>query len=168
MPSGLSNESICRVMEGMFYGSLMAGLYGVLHDQITYTLGREYFTENKFIQFSAFDFGWSNRGFVALIGFLATWWVGCFAGWALVRCTGVYRQSMHWRSSFFQGVFVMIGIAMLAGLAAYIKGEESEFDLVQSIHSASYFGGVVGLFVALIYLRRKLRLSTDPDDFVES
>ncbi len=66
-------------------GAAVAGLYGALHDQISYSISPEYFTKMKFYQFSYADFGWSPRVFVSEIGFLATWWVGFFAGWFLAR-----------------------------------------------------------------------------------
>ena len=64
-------------------GALIAGLYGVVHDQITYSMSPEYFTRVKFFQFHYADFGLPPRSFVAEIGFLATWWVGLIAGWFL-------------------------------------------------------------------------------------
>lgn len=66
-------------------GSLFAGIYGILHDQVTYTLAPEYFTRFKFTQFSYANFGLSDRLFVAIIGVLATWWVGFVAAWFLAR-----------------------------------------------------------------------------------
>ena len=57
-------------------GSLFAGAYGVLHDQVTYSICPEYFTRLKFSQFNFANFGLSPRIFVAEIGFLATCWVG--------------------------------------------------------------------------------------------
>src|SRR6186997_828491 len=68
-------------------GALIAGAYGILHDQVTYTLSEEYFTKFKAEQFRWADLGWPPRVFVAEIGFLATWWVGFVAGWFLARIT---------------------------------------------------------------------------------
>src|SRR5690242_10176342 len=66
-------------------GAIVAGVYGMLHDQITYTISPEYFTKLKFDQFAYAEFGFSERVFVAEIGFLATWWVGFFSAWFLAR-----------------------------------------------------------------------------------
>ena len=66
-------------------GAALAGLYGIIHDQITYSISSEYFTRLKFAQFRWADFGLPARIFVAEIGFLATWWVGFFAGWFIAR-----------------------------------------------------------------------------------
>ena len=54
-------------------GALLAGLYGAIHDEITYSLSEEYFTRLKFQQFRGADFGLHPCIFVAEIGFLATW-----------------------------------------------------------------------------------------------
>ena len=53
-------------------GAILAGLYGVVHDQVTYSISPEYFTRLKFTQFHYADFGLPARVFVAEIGFLAT------------------------------------------------------------------------------------------------
>src|SRR5580700_8579924 len=66
-------------------GAVVAGMYGALHDQISYSISPEYFTKLKFRQFSYADFGWPHRVFASEVGFLATWWVGLFAGWFLAR-----------------------------------------------------------------------------------
>ena len=39
-------------------GAVLAGCYGALHDQISYTISPEYFTKVKFEQFRYADFGW--------------------------------------------------------------------------------------------------------------
>lgn len=68
-------------------GGLLAGVYGVIHDQITYSISHDYFTQFKFAQFHYADFGWPPRVFVAEIGFLATWWVGFIGAWFIARLT---------------------------------------------------------------------------------
>ncbi|HEX8575109.1 MAG TPA: hypothetical protein VF677_02340 [Flavobacterium sp.] len=56
--------------------TLIAAVYGALHDQITYSISSEYFTVFKFDQFGFLDWGNNSpRLTTALIGILATWWV---------------------------------------------------------------------------------------------
>ena len=45
----------------VFVGAVLAGCYGALHDQISYTISPEYFTKVKFEQFRYADFGCGNR-----------------------------------------------------------------------------------------------------------
>src|SRR5438105_3464978 len=66
-------------------GAVLAGFYGAIHDQLSYTISPEYFTKMKFIQFSYADFGWPQRVFASEVGFLASWWVGGIGGWILAR-----------------------------------------------------------------------------------
>ncbi len=66
-------------------GALAAGMYGIAHDQITYSISPEYFTRMKFAQFRHADFGFPPRIFIATIGFLGSWWVGLIAAWFLAR-----------------------------------------------------------------------------------
>ena len=51
---------------------LIAGLYGALHDQLSFTIAPEYFTRFKYDQFG-FEPAWfgGHRPTVAVIGFLA-------------------------------------------------------------------------------------------------
>src|SRR5260221_12058644 len=67
------------------FGAVLAGAYGAVHDQVSYSISPEYFTKMKFRQFAWADLGWPNRLFAAEVGFLASWWAGLIAGWLLAR-----------------------------------------------------------------------------------
>ena len=45
------------ILPWILRGALIAGLYGVLHDQLTYSISAEYFSDFKFYQFSYLDVG---------------------------------------------------------------------------------------------------------------
>jgi hypothetical protein len=66
-------------------GALLGGMYGIVHDEITYSISPEYFTHLKFAQFHYADLGLGNRFFAATIGFLATAGVGLVGAWFLAR-----------------------------------------------------------------------------------
>ena len=55
---------------------LAAGLFGVAHNQISYTVSPEYFTKFKFWQFHLNDSPLPERIRASLVGFLAAWWMG--------------------------------------------------------------------------------------------
>ena len=69
----------------IFIAIILAGIYGIIHDQITYSISPEYFTKFKYQQFG-FDPAWfgGHRQTVAVIGFLATWWMGIIH-WHFIR-----------------------------------------------------------------------------------
>jgi hypothetical protein len=75
---------------------LIAGLYGSIHDQLTYTISPEYYTKFKFYQFGLYDIGNEAhlphpRTAVAVVGFLATWWMGLPIG-AVLGAVGMMQK----------------------------------------------------------------------------
>ena len=160
-------------------GALIAGLYGVVHDQITYSISTEYFTRLKFFQFHYADFGLPPRYFVAEIGFLATWWVGFIAGWFLARVAVPGAAPTIARSRCYRGFAVILTCAFAASLVGFglgvARGPSADFSRWQGfasqsgivdlpsfvrvafIHNASYLGGLIGLVVALVDLHRVKR-----------
>ena len=74
-----------RIFVIALLGTVIAGTYGVLHDQLTLTISPEYFTKFKIHQFHYLGDESGSRIRVAKISFLATWWVGFFAGWFMGR-----------------------------------------------------------------------------------
>lgn len=157
--------------------AFIAGFYGVLHDQITYSISPEYFTRLKFLQFHYADFGFPPRVFVAEIGFLATWWVGLIAGWFLARIGVPAFPEKEARAGILWGFVIILAGGFIAGLVGFILGfrlgpdsdlsnwqgfaasrgvvDLPNFVRVAYIHNASYLGGLIGLIVALLYLRRQ-------------
>ena len=105
-----------------FVGAIIAGCYGVLHDQVTYSIGSEYFTKLKFKQFHFANFGLGDRVFAGCIGFLATWWVGFIVAWFLGRRLlpgqdrAVACRKIAWAIGI---VFVSV---MTSGIGGYLYG----------------------------------------------
>lgn len=162
-----------------FLGAVVAGFYGVLHDQVTYSISREYFTKLKFPQFAYADFGLGDRVFVGTIGFLATAWVGFLAAWFMARRyvpdqprAAAYRQIRHGFACVFIAA-LLCGVSGFAyglwrgpaadysswdfAMARYAIVDERAFVRVAYIHNAGYLGGLLGLLVALITIRRPAR-----------
>ena len=166
-------------------GAILAGIYGVVHDQLTYSISAEYFTRFKFVDFHYADFGLPRRVFVAEIGFLATWWVGFFSAWFIARVTvPAFSGRVAFRYS--AGAFLIVLAGGLLGAAVgYVFGvlhgpdysaweaftsackltDVPSFVRVAYIHNAGYSGGLVGLVAAIIYvvrLRAKTRAAQPP------
>ena len=157
-------------------GAMIAGLYGIVHDQVTYTLAPEYFTRLKFRQFHYANFGWPVRALVAEIGFLAT-----FGGWFFARVAATHLQPPEVFRAGLHGFLIMLGFAFAAACAGYECGLRFDpkrewsgidsyaeeigvqnipaFVRIAYIHNAGYLGGLAGLLVALILLKRKLRMT---------
>lgn len=158
-------------------GAIIAGAYGIVHDHLTYSIGPEYFTQFKFYQFRYADLGFGDRVFVSCIGFLASWWVGLIIGWLLARrfIPNQPRVIAYQKIADSFGIVFLCGFA--SGLIGYVYGlwcgpagdysawEEPlgqigvsdvwRFVRVGYIHNASYLGGVIGLVLALVLVRRE-------------
>lgn len=159
-----------------FGAALIAGVYGILHDQVTFEIGPEYFTEFKFQQFYYLSKTPPERVVVAEIGFLATWWVGFFAGWFMGRISLPHLNPRHAARLSLKGVAVMMLTALVFASASYLMApsipedprmntwermlagrdviDPVAFVQVAYIHNASYLGGLVGLIIALLWMRK--------------
>jgi hypothetical protein len=157
-------------------GALLAGCYGALHDQVTYSISSEYFTRFKFVQFHYADFNLPRRLFVAEIGFLATWWVGAFVAWFLARVSVPAFPPALARRRILVGCAIVLAFAVGAALVGYLLSycekdlaawedvrrglrikDLPAFVRVAYIHNASYLGGLTGLVVAVVWLRYQVR-----------
>jgi hypothetical protein len=165
----------------MLLGAVIAGCYGALHDQVSYAISPEYFTKLKFRQFSYADFGWPPRLFAAEVGFLATWWVGLLAGWFVARA-GLAEMPVaeRWPCTV-RSFAIFLTVAPAAGLTGALLGvmmtgdgnlgawyywrqelgieDLRAFIIVAYLHAAGYMGALVGLGLAIVYVRRCLARS---------
>ena len=151
-------------------GGAIAGAYGILHDQITYTLSAEYYTEVKFKQFAYADLGAGPRVFAGTVGFLATWWVGMIVGWFLARLAVPRFEGGDVRRLVARGFAVVFGGACAGGMGGYLFGrwqtadgvpafwrrlvreldleQPREFIVVANVHNFGYLGALLGLVIA--------------------
>ena len=158
-------------------GAFLAGLYGVIHDQVTYSISPEYFTRLKFAQFHYADFGLPARVLVAEIGFLATSWVGLVAGWFIARVSVPACSRPEAFRCCACGFLIVLACAFGAAIIGYELGllHGSDYSTWQSmasalgivdlprfvrvayIHNAGYLGSLIGLILAIIYARKQKR-----------
>ncbi|MCU0753183.1 MAG: hypothetical protein MUF86_10655 [Akkermansiaceae bacterium] len=163
------------VMTGItLLGGLLGGVYGSLHDLLTYSISSEYFTRMKFAQFAHVNAGLSPRLFAAQIGFIAAGAVGLAAGWFIARTVvPAWPPRMAWSKA----LRAFLSMALIAAAAAAIGnllglktgvGAMLWNDLCESlgvsdvpaflrvalIHSAGYLGALAGLMAAILHLRR--------------
>ena len=172
-------------------GAVLGGLYGVLHDQITYSISEEYFTRNKFDQFSyakpPMD---SPRVFAGIIGFLATWWVGALVAWVLARISLAREGEMASPGRLARSFAIVFAVSIAAALSGFLYSlwrkstgyatawhdwmddlgvvDREAFMSVGYIHNASYLGGCLGMMVGIAYLCRTAPGKLSRPDPVES
>lgn len=151
---------------------LIAGLYGALHDQISFSVSSEYFTEFKFIQFGLADSSLPDRLRAGIIGFLATWWMGIPIGLLVGAFGFLHKPASTMFTRTIKAFGVVAGVALLIGVGGLIYGwffashqlsdyhgwflppdlaSPRNFLSVGHMHNFSYLGGVVGLAIGVIF-----------------
>lgn len=157
---------------------VVAGLYGIIHDQLTYTISPEYYTKFKFYQFGLMDIGneaiFTNpRIQVSAVGFLATWWMGIPIGLILALVSTIHHSGNRMFRIGLVAFAVTIVIAFFTGLIGLAYGkfhlseigvkwwlpenliDKKNFISVGSMHNFSYLGGLTGLIAGIIYIVKK-------------
>ena len=139
---------------------LIGGIYGILNDQLTYTISPEYYTKFKFYQFGLVDLvnGTNPRIGALVVGFLATWWVGLPIGIILGLVGLIHRNSRQMFYVSLRAILVTIIVAFAIGLIGLGYGkfylvdtgvnwwfpdnliDKENFIAVGSMHNFSYLG----------------------------
>ena len=154
---------------------VIASIYGVGHDQVTYNISPEYYTKFKFIQFNLADSGAAQhmtqpRSAVVMVGVKATWWMGLIIGAVLGLFALIYRNADRMFQSAIQALGLVLLIAIACGLIGYQYGhgtlavrgvtwripsnviDKPAFITAGTIHNFSYLGGAIGLLAGIIFL----------------
>lgn len=156
-------------------GAAIAGCYGVMHDQLTYSIGHEYFTKLKFKQFAYADPGLGDRVFAGCIGFLATWWVGFIVAWFLGRRLLPDQDRKVAYRKIARAMLLVLATGFAGGIGGLIygicRGPDADYSVwmpairelqvtdvysfvrVAYIHNAGYLAGLVGFVLALMFIR---------------
>ena len=152
----------------------MAGVYGILHDQLTYTISHEYYTKFKFYQFRIAQYGDEAilnqpRLYVARVGFLATWWTGVPIGLVLGLVGLVHKDHKSMFKVTIKALMIALIVTFITGLIGLTYGftvlaesgvnwwlpdnlvQTKNFIAVGSMHNFSYLGGAVGMLVGIVY-----------------
>jgi hypothetical protein len=167
----------------LLLGCLIAGIYGALHNQISYTVSPDYFHEFKYLQFRLDPYLPGRLG-ASIVGWMASWWMGGIIGFVLIPVGCVLPEPR----TFFFGVLKAFGVAaitaLVIGLGALIVacvtldsasvGEivryrnkisnPLEFARAGTMHNFSYLGGLVGIITGVVSIfveRKRVRLDSE-------
>lgn len=164
----------------LFFSCLLAAVYGVLHNQISYSVAPGYFHEFKFRQFWI-DPALQNRVGASVVGALASWWMGLILG-VPIYLVGLFIRGdgLFWRSYLKASVIVValtlsVGLGALAyaalsigpdSLPGWMAGREVSdpvgFARAALMHDFSYLGGLVGAGVGIGYMVAVAVISRQP------
>lgn len=149
----------------------IASFYGIIHNQITYSISDEYFTRYAFDQFGLWEAPTSQNRFMAgYIGLIASWWFGALTGMIISVYVLFLSQLPKVLSMIRKGVVVVVAVTFLFGLIGYGVGvllindmgmdlafinslEDSKaFVTAGSIHNFTYLGAILGLIGTMVAL----------------
>jgi|LauGreDrversion4_2_1035121.scaffolds.fasta_scaffold1588390_1 hypothetical protein len=146
---------------------VMAGLFGVLHDQISYSVSPEYYTQFKFRQFHLLDLALPERVRAGIVGFLACWWMGIPLGAAVFAMAWRQPTLLSMRKALWSSLPIMAGVTLAISLLGLAWGwwhvtlqpreawprwyippgvqDARAFVTVGCMHAAAYAGGVLSV-----------------------
>jgi hypothetical protein len=157
----------------VLFAFFLSGLYGIIHDQISYTVSPEYFTKFKFHQFGITEINLPDRVRASMVGFLASWWMGIPIGLLVGGCGFIHSNSRRMLKVSLMAFGLVIAITLLFGLCGLLYGcyetrtinlanykgwfipnelvDLRRFLCVGYMHNASYLGGTLSIFIACIF-----------------
>ncbi|WP_041579953.1 hypothetical protein [Zunongwangia profunda] len=153
---------------------IIGGIYGILNDQLTYSISAEYYTKFKFHQFGLADSGkeaiFSNPRFeVSIVGIMATCWMGLLIGGILGFVGLIHKGHKRMFRITMKAILITIAVTFFIGLIGFFYGkfylnhanvdwwlpknliETEDFIAVGSMHNFSYIGGFIGLIFGILY-----------------
>ena len=137
----------------LFVGCVMCGVYGALHNQISYTVSPSFFDFDLFLRFDTPE-PLRNRLGASFVGWQASWWMGLFLGPPIVLIGLIIPGR---RTYFIQCLFafgIVVSTTMIVGMAglAYANSNvpaEQTMERAGIMHNSSYLGGFLASLLAL-------------------
>jgi hypothetical protein len=160
-------------------GCLLAGLFGAVHNQISYTVSPDYFGAFKFDQFGIPEALRGRLG-ASLVGWHASWWMGIFLGVPVLLVALIFPGP----KGYLRHALIAFAVVLATGLAVGLGGllvatctiteanasffwvpervtDPVAFERAGMMHDSSYLGGALGILTAWAYLLvARLRLGS--------
>jgi len=146
-------------------------VFGIVHDQITYTISEEYYTKFKFIQF--YINNETNRFGVALVGLLSTWWMGLIIGIILGLVGLIQKNIKEMYQATLESLIIVFLITVLTELFGFLyaqmylmhQGRDyfkswyipedilnlKNYITVGMMHNFAYLGGFLGILFGIVW-----------------
>lgn len=148
------------------FACLLASAYGALHNQISYTVGPDYFHALKFIQFNIAPTMPYRLG-AALVGIYASWWMGIVVGLPIALICLRARCVRAMVILFARVVLGAVALILALGMASLLVpvtpsilamlpipplvNDPVGFARAAILHGFSYGAGLVALILGMVY-----------------
>jgi hypothetical protein len=176
--AAMKRETVRRLMSdfGMLIAAcFLAGTYGAIHNQISYTVSPDYFHAFKFHQFRIPP-ELQNRLGAALVGVGASWWMGILVGVPIISAGRTIPEARAAARRILIGFAAVIATALAVGLGALglayavitpelisglrlpeLVSDRVAFARAGVMHDASYLGGFLGIVTGWFVVGRQPR-----------
>ena len=156
----------------IIFSTIIASLFGAIHNQISYTVSSEFFKNFLFGIFGTNEWNIKNERLEAsIVGIIGSYWVGLILG-IIYTIIFLFMKTENNLNNVKNAMLINIGFAFFGSLIAkfFIKYENSGVFIdfgtqnpqnyleAAFMNTGSYFGGIVGIIVGIIYLLKKNKL----------
>jgi hypothetical protein len=154
----------------MIVACLTAGVYGMLHNQISYSVSPEYFHAFKFQQFGIPQASQGRVG-ASIVGWNASWWMGILIGIPVFSIGLILPGWKLYLRGCLIAIAVVVATAVLVGMGGLVFAcltisestrpsywlpiqvtDKVSFARAGMMHNFSYLGGFLGIITGSIYL----------------
>jgi hypothetical protein len=172
---------IKKLFQFVIVAIIISGLYGIIHNQITFTISNEYFTHFKFIQQQLPEYYTRHaRLGASIVGWSSTWWMGIIIG-LILGILWLWGDKLTIKDRFRALRTVLLTtiiFGIIGGIIAFTIYEQEKYYEVFSfpsygevidtslqtmtnpyaflragmVHNCSYLGGAVGLLIGIYQL----------------
>jgi hypothetical protein len=148
----------------------VAGLYGAIHDQISYNVSPEYYELFKFHQFRIPP-DLRNRVGASIVGWQASWWMGLIVGVPVMLVGLIIPGWKGYLTRCLEAILVVVSTTLAVGLGALAYAsctitaqtlpdfwypanltDPVAFARVGMMHNFGYLGGFLGILTGSVYL----------------
>jgi hypothetical protein len=152
---------------------VIAGLYGIIVDEISYTLDSEFFTKFRFHQLS--NPTEAGRWEVALMGWNNSWRLGFLVGLPLSIVGLFHRETTKMKDYVSISFAITLMTTLASGLAGIVTGkyilteqvsgwqlpeglsDHSAFMIIETFNNFNYMGATIGMLLSVLWQIRQKR-----------
>ncbi|MFV0156787.1 hypothetical protein OBK03_13590 [Empedobacter falsenii] len=157
----------------LFFSIIVASLFGALHNQISYSVSSEFFTDFLFGRFGTNEWNIRNERLEAsIVGIIGSYWVGLILG-IIYAIIFLFMNTENNIKNIINAIIINIAFTILGSFIAFIiakffisyqnSGVFMEFGTKNPqnyleaafMNTGSYYGGIIGIIAGIIYLRKR-------------
>ncbi|TXF77682.1 hypothetical protein [Chryseobacterium sp.] len=162
-----------QIFKIIFYSVIIASLFGAIHNQISYSVSSEFFTNFLFGNFGTHEWNLKNNRLEAsIVGIIGSYWVGLILGIIYIIVFLFMRTENNFKD-IINAILINIGCAFLGSFIAYLIakylidyensgvfidfGTQNPQNYLEAafMNTGSYIGGILGVIAGIIYLLKK-------------